>query len=85
MTDGRSALKARQVGSIVPGVSALALGFVALAIAAVEYFVNADMAASPGGTNQGFETSFGTTAYVAGYAVAGITLVAVGIWKIIRA
>jgi len=85
LTDGRIDLKARQDRSIVPGVSALSLGLVALAIAAVECFVFADINASAGGGSQVFGLGFGTTAYVAGYAGAGIILIAIGVWKIFRA
>lgn len=85
VTNGCVVLKRREGRSIVPGVFAVALGLVALAIAAVEFFVFSDIAAPGPGGNQGSGFSFGTTAYVAGYAAAGIILIALGIWKIVRA
>lgn len=85
MTNGYTILKSRKGRSIIPGVSAVALGLVALAIAAVELFVFSRIAGPAAGGYQEFGTELGTTAYVAGYAAAGIILIAVGIWKIFRA
>ena len=78
-------LKSRESRSIVPGVSAVALGLAALVIAGVELFVFSRIAGSASDGFQAFGSELGTTAYVAGYAAAGITLIAVGIWKIFRA
>jgi hypothetical protein len=77
-------LNTREGRSILPGVSAVALGLLALAIAVVELFVSLRIDAPAGGGNQGAGLGLGTTAYVAGYAGAGIILIAVGIWKIFR-
>lgn len=67
------------------GAAALLLGLLVLAIAAVEYFVFADISAQAGGVNTTFGLSSGTMAYLAGYTGAGLILAAVGIWKICRA
>lgn len=85
LTDGRIELKASEDRSIVPGLVAVVLGLLALAIAAVEYFVFSEITASTGGGNQALGFSFGTMAYFAGYVGAGIILIAIGILKIRRA
>ncbi len=85
LTDDRVALKANHDRSVVPGAALMALGLLALAIAAVECFVFAGIAAPTDGGNGLFGLSFGTTAYVAGYTAAGAILIGVGIWKIYRA
>lgn len=78
MVDGLSdesvSLNANRRRSLAPGVAAIAIGLLALAIAAVECMVSADTA----------DIGFGTMAYVASYATAGIILIAIGVWKIYR-
>jgi hypothetical protein len=63
----------------------MALGCLALAIAGVEYFVFVEFAAHTAGERNVLGLSFGTTAYLGGYAGAGVVLIALGIWKIFRA
>jgi len=70
--------------SIVTGVVAIAIGGLALTIAGFEYFVFVDMSASvPGGKNA-LGLSTGTTAYLGGYAGAGVVLICLGLWKVFR-
>jgi len=76
--------KKQRSRSLVKGIAALALGLLALAIAAVEYFVFADLSTSPRDGNYSQALSFGTLAYLAGYAGAGIILIAIGIQKLFR-
>ena len=82
LTDDCVALKSNHDRSVIPGAAAMALGLMALAIAAVEYFVFAGIAAPTYGENDMFVLSFGTMAYVAGYTAAGVILIALGVWKI---
>ncbi len=84
-TDDGAAMKANYERSVVPGAVVMVLGSVALAIAAVDYFVFAAIAEPTDGGSNLFGLSFGTTAYVAGYMAAGVILIAVGIWKVYRA
>ena len=80
--DDRAPLKKHRNGSIIPGVAVMALGGLALGIAAVEYSVFSGIAElADGGINM-FGLSFGTMAYLAGYATAGVILIVLGIWKI---
>ena len=60
----------------------MVLGGLALGIAAVEYSVFAGIAEPADGGIRMFGLSFGTAAYLAGYATAGAILIALGIWKI---
>ncbi|TFH50669.1 MAG: hypothetical protein E4H01_01755 [Lysobacterales bacterium] len=85
LSDNHIALKSGQRRGVIPGIVAIALGFVALAIAAVEHLVFARISESAGGASNIFGLSFGTAAYIAGYAGAGLILIAIGIWKIYRA
>ena len=85
LTNDRVALKANHDRSVIPGTVAMALGLLALTIAAVQYFVFADIAGPTDGGNDIFGLSFGTTAYVASYTAVGVILIAVGLWKIYRA
>ena len=84
VTDDRVVMKANHDRSVIPGAVVVALGLIVLAVAAVEYFVFADIAAPADGGNGLFGLSFGTTAYLAGYTGAGVILIAAGIWKIRR-
>jgi len=70
---------------VVTGVVAIAIGGLALAIAGVEYFVFVDMAASAPGAKNALGLSGGTTAYLGGYAGAGVVLICLGVWKVFRA
>ena len=80
--DDRAPLKKHRNGSVIPGVAVMALGGLALGIAAVEYSVFSGIAElADGGINM-FGLSFGTMAYLAGYATAGVILIVLGIWKI---
>jgi hypothetical protein len=80
--DDRAPLKKHRNGSIIPGVAVMALGGLALGIAAVEYSVFSGIAEPADGGISIFGLSFGTAAYLAGYATAGIILIVLGIWKI---
>ncbi len=80
--DDRAPLKKHRNGSVIPGVAVMALGGLALGIAAVEYSVFSGIAEPADGGISMFGLSFGTTAYLAGYATAGIILIVLGIWKI---
>ena len=71
--------------NIVMGAVAIAIGGLALTIAGVEYFVFVDMAASAHGGKNALGLSAGTTAYLGGYAGAGVVLICLGLWKIFRA
>ena len=79
------ALKSNGGTSVLPGLIVATLGVLALAIAAVEYLVFAGFGNSAGGEGGFFGLSFGTQAYIAGYAGAGIVLIILGVWKIYRA
>ncbi len=80
--DDRAPLKKHRNGSVISGVAVMALGGLALGIAAVEYFVFSGIAEPADGGINMFGLSFGTTAYLAGYATAGVILIVLGIWKI---
>ncbi len=82
LMDGRAALKEHRNRSVIPGVAVITLGGLALGIAAVEYSVFAGMAEPADGGIKLFGLSFGTRAYLAGYAAAGVILIVLGIWKI---
>lgn len=84
MIEPRDTSKKQRSRSLVKGIAAVALGLLALAIAAVEYFVFADIStpSRDGVISQGL--SFGTMAYLAGYAGAGVILVAIGIQRLLR-
>ena len=84
MTDEHGALKANRDKSVIPGVAAVVIGLLALAIAAVEGYVFADIAIPEDSAGTVFGLSFGTTAYIMGYAAAGIILLTLGMWKIFR-
>ena len=83
--DDRAPLKEHRDRSVIPGLAVVALGGLALAIAAVEYSVLAGIAEPADGGINLFGLSFGTTAYVAGYTAAGVILIALGVWKIYAA
>lgn len=67
----------------------LALGLLALAVAAIELYLFAGLVEAGAGMEDGtggpFGLSTGTSAYVAGYAVAGVILITLGVRKIRRA
>ena len=85
LDDDDLALKSGRRVSVLPGIVVIVLGLLALAIAAVEYLVSAGIANSAVEGNGFFGLSFGTAAYIAGYAGAGVVLVVLGIWKIHQA
>ena len=85
MTDDRFVLKRKRRRSITSGLFVAALGLLALSIAAVEYYVFAHIAVPGTAANGLFGMTVGTTAYVTGYAAAGVILFAVGVLKICRA
>ena len=74
MTSDGVVVKEKGGRSPGPGLAAVAIGLLALAVAAVEGFVFTDIA----------DLGFGTMAYIASYAAAGVVLIAVGVWKIFR-
>ena len=82
--DDDLALKASRRASVLPGLVVIILGLLALAIGAVEYLVSAGIANSAGHDDAFLGLSFGTAAYIAGYAGVGVVLVVLGIWKIYR-
>ncbi len=82
MTGDCVALNPSPTKSLITGTVTITLGCLALAIAGAEYFVFVDMAA--GGKNV-LGLSFGTTAYLGGYAGTGVVLICLGIWKLVRA
>ena len=67
-------MKEKQGRNLGPGLAAVAIGLLALAVAAVEGLVFTDIA----------DLGIGTMAYVTSYAAAGVVLIAVGVWKIFR-
>ena len=71
---------------LVTGLSATALGVLAVSLAALEYHVSVGTtAAGAGDALTGVSRlSFGSGAYVVGYLSAGTILVAIGAWKIYR-
>ncbi len=85
LDDDDLALKSSRRASVLPGLVVIILGLLALAIAAVEYLINAGIANSAGHDDGWLGLSFGTAAYIAGYAGAGVVLVVLGIWKVYRA
>lgn len=89
MSDDRAALEEKHGGSLFSGAAVAALGLLALAIAATEFYVFSDVVepeAGSGDVGDGpFGMTTGTSAYVAGYAAAGVILFALGMWKIYRA
>ena len=80
--DDRAPLNKHRNGSVIPGMAVMALGGLALGIAAVEYSVFSGIAEPADGGINLFGLSFGTTAYLAGYATAGVILIVLGICKI---
>jgi len=76
------ALKSSRRASVLPGLVVIILGLLVLAVAAVEYLVNTGIANSAGHDDGFLGLSFGTAAYIAGYAGAGVILVVLGVWKI---
>ena len=70
---------------MLSGIVALMIGLLAIAIAAVEYVLFADITKSIGIGEELFGMSRGTAAYVLSYAGAGLILVALGLVKIHRA
>jgi len=85
MTNDRFVLERKRSRSVVSGTIVAALGLLALAIAAVEYYVFT-IVVVPGNAENGlFGMTAGTTVYVAGYAAAGVILFAVGVSKMRRA
>lgn len=89
MTGDGPVRKEKHGGSVVSGAAVAALGLLVSGIAAVEYYVSADIVA-PGmgpadGGNRLLGMTFGTSAYIAGYAASGVILFALGVWKIYRA
>ena len=71
---------------LVTGISAIALGVVAVSLAALEYHVSVELA-GPGraGATAGIsEMTFGTAAYIFSYLAAGAILLVLGVWKIRR-
>jgi len=85
LMDDRAALKEHRNRSVIPGAAVMALGGLALVIAAVEYSVHVGIAEPADGGINMFGLSFGTTAYVAGYTTAGVILIVLGIWRIYAA
>ena len=85
LMDDHNQLKKHRNRSVIPGVAVITLGGLALGIAAVEYSVFAGIAEPADGGIKLFGLSFGTTAYLAGYATAGVILMVLGIWKIYAA
>ena len=71
---------------LVTGISATALGVLAVSLAALEYHVSVETVAA--GAAEGAaglsRLSFGSGAYVVAYLGAGAILVALGVWKIYR-
>ena len=67
-------MKEKRGRNLGPGLAVIAIGLLALAVAAVEGLVFTDIA----------DLGFGTMAYIASYAAAGVVLIAVGVWKISR-
>lgn len=88
MSDGGATSQEKHGGSIVPGAAVAAIGLMALAVAAVEFYVFSDVVKPGAGSGDVADGPFGmttgTSAYVAGYAAAGVILFAVGMWKIYR-
>ena len=72
LTDDGIVVTAMEGRSRAPGLSAIAIGLLALAIAVVECVVSVDIS----------DLGLGTIAYIAGYAAAGVVLIAIGIWKL---
>jgi hypothetical protein len=70
---------------MLPGIVAVTIGVLALAIATVEYLLFADITKSLGTGEELFGMSRGTAAYVLSYAGAGLVLIALGLLKIHRA
>lgn len=87
MTRSRAGLRDGRARAIVTGVAAMALGMVAVSIAAVEFYVSADVMGLSTADDRIvlFGMTTGTGAYVLGYATAGAILVAIGAWTIHRA
>lgn len=85
MTVGCFALNSSPTKSLITGTVTIALGCLALAIAGAEYFVFVDMAAPAAGGKNVLGLSFGTTAYLGGYAGTGVVLICLGVWKLVRA
>ena len=85
MREDRFALDRKRDRSTTSGMIIAALGILALAIAAVEYYVFAHIAVPGNAENGLFGMTAGTTAYVTGYAAAGVILFAVGMSKVLRA
>jgi len=84
LTDDDVALSPNPGKSVIVGGVTIALGCLALAIAGVEYFVFVDMAAPAAGGKNSLGLSFGTTAYLGGYAGAGVVLICLGLLKVFR-
>jgi hypothetical protein len=88
MSDDRAASEEKHGASLAPGAAVAALGLLALAIAAIEFYVFSDVVEPGAGSGDvgggAFGMTTGTSAYVAGYAAAGVILFALGIWKIYR-
>lgn len=65
----------------------MALGMVAISVAALEYHVSTELTAPgrAGAAAHISEMSFGTAAYILAYLAAGIILLAIGVSRIRRA
>lgn len=71
---------------LVTGIAAAAFGVLAVAIAALEYYVSVEMIGprAQGAAAGVFGMTPGTEAYVLCYLAAGAILMALGVWKICR-
>lgn len=87
MKNTRVGPRGKHSREIVTGVAASLLGLLVISVAAVEYYVFADVLDSGVGSDRTvlFGMTAGTSAYVLGYALAGVVLLALGAWKIHRA
>ncbi len=72
---------------MVAGVVTAVLGLLVIAVAAIEFYVFADVLAPKAADDRFvlFGMTVGTGAYVLGYAGAGAILLVIGAWKIYRA
>jgi len=86
MTDSPSARRNSSACGLVNGLSATALGIVAVSLAVLEYHVFVETAGpvAGGGAAGIFDVTFGTGAYILGYLGAGAILLAIGFRTILR-
>ena len=68
--------------TVVDGIALAALGILAVSVAAVELYISGE--ATGAGAERPFQMTFGTAAYVLGYLVAGVILLALGARRIYR-